>query len=91
MKIRAHVLIRGRVQGVFFRSKTRSMAIKYDVKGWIRNLSDGRVEGVFEGDEDDVLKLVEFCEKGPPGAVVTHIEVKREIYSDVFTNFKISW
>ena len=89
MKTRAHVFISGRVQGVFFRSETRRMAMKCDVKGWIRNLPDGRVEGVFEGDEEDVSKVVKFCEKGPPGAVVTCAEVKREPYSDGFNNFVI--
>lgn len=91
MRTRAHVFISGRVQGVFFRSETRRIAIEYDVKGWIRNLPDGRVEGVFEGDEEDVSKVVEFCKKGPPGAAITCAEVKRETYSDGYNNFEILW
>lgn len=91
MKTRTHIFISGRVQGVFFRSETRRIANEYDVKGWISNLPDGRVEGVFEGDEDAVSKVVKFCEKGPSGAVVTCVEVKREPYSDEFNSFEILW
>jgi acylphosphatase len=90
MKIRAHVYISGRVQGVFFRSETRQKAHRHNVTGWIRNLPDRRVETILEGEKEDVEKLVEFCKKGPAGAKVTRVEVMVEAYSGEFDNFLIS-
>jgi acylphosphatase len=91
MKIRAHVFVTGRVQGVFFRSETRYEAKKHHVTGWIRNLPDDRVEAVFEGEEEDVRQLVEFCKRGPPGAKVTENETVWELYSGSFSSFEIGW
>ncbi len=90
-KVRAHVLISGRVQGVFFRSETRREAKKHSVKGWVRNLPDGRVEAVFEGDEEAVKKLIEFCKHGPPYAKVTNVEVIWENYAGEFSDFEIRY
>lgn len=78
MRFKAHVFVSGRVQGVFFRLETADEAKRNNVAGWVRNLADGRVEAVFEGEKDDVNKLIKFCSKGPPGAKVTKIEVHRE-------------
>ena len=75
MKVRAHVLIKGDVQGVFFRSNTRSQAVMRQVTGWVRNLPDGRVEAVMEGERDDVEGLIESCRQGPPGARVDDMEI----------------
>ena len=58
------------MQGVFFRQETQELATRLDVKGWVRNTFDERVEAIFEGERDDVEKLVAFCEKGPPYARV---------------------
>lgn len=91
MKVRAHVFVSGRVQGVFFRSETRRKARRYNVTGWVRNLYDGRVEAVFEGEKEDVEKLVEFCRRGPSGARVTKIEIIPETYTGEFENFRIVW
>ena len=88
-KIRAHVYIEGRVQGVFFRQNTRREAQNHFVKGWIRNLDDGRVEAVFEGEETDVRALVVFSGKGPKGATVTKITVDWEPFQDEFGTFDI--
>ncbi|MEM3383177.1 MAG: acylphosphatase [Nitrososphaerales archaeon] len=88
-KVRAHVYISGFVQGVFFRSNTRKMALKLDLKGYVRNLEDGRVEAIFEGDKDKVLKMLEWCKVGPPRAQVTNVDVKWEKYEGNFTNFEI--
>ncbi len=74
-KIRAHVYIEGYVQGVFFRDTTRRRALSLGVTGWVRNLIDGRVEAVFEGEESAVRRMVQFAHEGPPGAVVTHVDV----------------
>ncbi|MGQ9597519.1 MAG: acylphosphatase [Thermoproteota archaeon] len=87
--VRAHVYVSGMVQGVFFRYETRSLAQRLGVKGWVRNLPDGRVEAVFEGEEDLVDKMVEFCKRGPPGALVTDVRVEWEKYEGKFTGFVI--
>jgi acylphosphatase len=93
VKVRAHVLVSGRVQGVFFRSETRDEAKKRGVMGWVRNLPDGRVEAVFEGEEASVNELVEFCRRGPPGARVTNINVAWETRTGKFNDFEVksSW
>ncbi|MEM2394095.1 MAG: acylphosphatase [Candidatus Bathyarchaeia archaeon] len=91
MKVRAHVLVSGRVQGVFFRAETRREAKKRGVKGWVRNTLDGKVEAVFEGEEDAVKELIEFCKLGPPGARVTKIDVKWETYTGEFRDFEIRY
>jgi len=91
MKVRAHVFVSGRVQGVFFRSETRHEARLHGVKGWVRNLPDGRVEAVFEGEEEAVERLIEFCRRGPPGARVTKVEVKWENYTGEFRDFEIKY
>jgi len=91
MKVRAHVFISGMVQGVFFRSETRDEAKKLGVKGWVRNLSDGRVEAVFEGEEKSVKELIEFCRWGPPGARVTDVNMIWENYTGEFRNFEVKY
>jgi acylphosphatase len=89
MKVRAHIFVSGRVQGVFFRMETRYEATKRKVTGWVRNTSGGRVEAIFEGEREDVEKLIGFCKRGPPGARVTKIDVQWEEYAGEFKSFKI--
>jgi acylphosphatase len=89
MMVRVHVYVSGRVQGVFFRYETRREARKRNVKGWVRNLPDGRVEALFEGEEEKVLELIEFCKHGPPGARVTNVEVEWGKYTGEFKDFYI--
>jgi len=89
--VRAHVYVSGRVQGVFFRSETQDEALRRNVTGWVRNLPDGRVEAVFEGEKEAVEKLIEFCKRGPPGARVTKVEVAWEPYTGEFKDFKIRY
>ena len=91
MQVRAHVFIFGRVQGVFFRLETREKAKKRKVNGWVRNTSDGNVEAIFEGEEDAVKNLVEFCKKGPIGARVTGLKVMWENFEGEFNNFEIRY
>jgi len=91
MKIRARVIVSGRVQGIFFRSETRHEAKKHGVKGWVRNLRNGRVEAVFEGEEKAVKDLIEFCKKGPLGARVTYVDVTWGSYTGEFKDFKIRY
>ena len=75
---RAHVRVQGSVQGVFFRVETRDRARSLGVSGWVRNLQDGAVEAVFEGPEDRVDSMVEWCRRGPAGARVEAIDVDWE-------------
>jgi acylphosphatase len=89
VKVRAHIFLGGRVQGVLFRSETKIKAEKHGVTGWVRNLSDRRVEVVLEGDEKSVGQLIEFCRRGPPSARVMSIHVLWENYAGEFRDFEI--
>ena len=77
-KSRAHVVISGRVQGVFYRASCRDEATARGLAGWVRNAPDGSVEAVFEGPESDVLAILEWCRRGPPSAAVTGVDVAWE-------------
>jgi acylphosphatase len=76
--IRRRVVVHGNVQGVFFRDSTEKEAKSRGVAGWVRNRDDGAVEAVFEGDEDAVEALVEFCRSGPSKADVERVEAEEE-------------
>ena len=76
--VRSRVVVRGRVQGVFFRDSVRRQAGTRGVSGWVTNRRDGAVEAVFEGDPDAVAALVEFSREGPRGAEVEQIDVTEE-------------
>jgi len=75
---RKRVVVRGRVQGVFFRDTTRRLAAERGVAGWVANRDDGAVEAAFEGEEDAVAALVAFAGRGPAGAAVEGVEVIEE-------------
>ena len=75
---RANVRVQGSVQGVFFRVETRDRARSLGVSGWVRNLQDGAVEAVFEGPQERVESMVEWCRRGPAGAQVESIDVDWE-------------
>jgi len=91
VKIRAHVFVSGLVQGIFFRSKTSAEARRQGVTGWVRNLFDGRVEAVFEGEEEPVKRLLGFCRTGPAGARITKVDVVWETYTGEFDSFEIKY
>jgi acylphosphatase len=76
--IRKRVLVSGAVQGVFFRDTCRRVAGQQGVAGWVRNLPDGRVEAVFEGDADGVERLVSWARHGPSRATVTAVDIRDE-------------
>ena len=76
--VRRRVVVRGDVQGVFFRDTARERARAHGVAGWVTNRSDGAVEAVFEGNQEDVARLVRFCETGPPRADVAGVDVTEE-------------
>ena len=90
MKTRAHVFVTGKVQGVYFRQNTLQAANNHGVFGWVRNLPDGRVEAVFEGDEVAVSKMVRWCHTGPPAARVDSLDAKSEKYTGEFSSFSIT-
>ncbi len=89
MKARAHIVVSGYVQGVFFRETTKRRADSLKVTGWVRNRDDGSVEAVFEGEEDDVRAMVNFCRSGPPTAKVTKAELHWLKYVGEFEGFEI--
>ena len=89
MNARVHLLISGRVQGVFFRSNTRHFASELGLKGWVRNLQDGRVEVVAEGRKKVLDRLIEFCRKGPEGSKVENIDIEWEKPSNEFESFDV--
>jgi len=88
---RVHILISGLVQGVWFRSSTRSKAIALGVKGWVRNLPDGRVEVMAEGKEKELKELIKWCYTGPPGASVRDVEVEWSKATGEFSDFVITY
>jgi len=89
--VRARIIVSGLVQGVFYRATMQEVARSLGVTGWVRNLPDGRVEAVAEGDEEAVKKLIEWAWRGPPLARVENVEVKWEDYRGEFRDFYIRW
>lgn len=88
VNIRAHVFVSGRVQGVFFRQSTQIQAQSLGVHGWARNLLDGRVEAIFEGEASAVQKMVNYCKHGPTAAKVENIQINLEEFKDEFSSFE---
>jgi acylphosphatase len=88
---RAHVFIEGRVQGVFYRAFTRDTARTLGLRGWVKNLYDGRVEAVFEGNKELIEQVIRKCYQGPPGARVTNIDVKWEEFTEDLKGFAIRY
>ena len=88
MKKSVRLYINGTVQGVFYRGFVKENAEKHNVKGFVRNLEDGRVEVFLEGDNDSVDKMIELCKKGPKHSQIRNIEIKDEKYQD-FKVFKV--
>lgn len=89
--LQAHVIISGRVQGVNFRWYTQRKAGKLRLTGWVRNLLDGRVEAVFEGEQAAVKQAVNWCHQGERPARVDHVEVEYGEPSGAFQDFRITW
>ncbi len=89
--IRIHLFISGRVQGVFFRSNSCEKAVSLGLRGFVKNLDDGRVEIVAEGEKENIGELVEFCKKGSLIAKVGDLEIRYEKVKDEFKEFKIEY
>jgi len=88
-KIRSHVVIAGKVQGVCFRMETKRTADRFNICGWVRNNRDGTVEAVFEGKIQDVTSIIEWCKKGPPHSRVVKVDVVQDAYSGEYEGFDI--
>lgn len=89
--LRAHAVIHGLVQGVWFRASTREEANRIGVNGWVRNLPDGSVEALFEGEKKKVEEIVGWCHRGPSGAQVSRVEISWEPYQGEFRHFDIRY
>ena len=90
-KVRAHVIIEGRVQGVFFRAYAHDQARLRKVTGWVKNRYDGTVEAVFEGERNAVQALIDWCHSGPPHASVKRVEIRWEDYKGESSLFSITY
>lgn len=88
-KQRIRIFVSGKVQGVFFRQALKVMAKKNNVTGWVKNLPDGRVEAVLEGNIEDVGRLIEWSHGGPANARVEDVEIVNEKFSGEFTQFDV--
>ena len=86
---RIRIFVTGRVQGVFFRQTLKIMAKKNDILGWVKNLKDGRVESVIEGDAENVSIIVEWIHGGPANAIVEDVEIHNEKFVGEFSKFDV--
>ena len=89
--LRAQVVVHGLVQGVWFRQSAKDEANRMGVAGWVKNLPDGTVEAVFEGEKKKVEELVGWCHRGPSGAQVTKVDITWQKYKGEFTHFDIQY
>jgi acylphosphatase len=87
--LRARVIVHGNVQGVFFRASTRDESIRIGVGGWVRNLPDGTVQALFEGEKKKVETIIGWCHVGPPGAQVSKVDIFWEPYGGEYQHFEI--
>ena len=90
-QVRAHVIISGRVQGVFFRVETQRAAEQFRALGWVRNRPDGTVEAVFEGQQPDVDAVLQWCQEGPNLAVVENVDLEWQDYTGEYKRFDITY
>lgn len=89
-KVRVHLVIEGRVQGVFFRASALKYATRFGATGWVRNCPDGSVEIVAEGERRSIEKLIDWCRQGPPGAEVRQVHTQWEAFQNEFQAFRIT-
>lgn len=88
---RAHIFVSGRVQGVFYRARTRETALAHGLTGWVRNCADGRVEVLMEGEKENVTRVISWCRQGPPAAYVADVETLWEEPTGEFFDFTIKY
>jgi acylphosphatase len=90
-KIRAHLKIHGRVQGVFFRATTQEEALRLGLTGWVRNCPDGSVETVAEGELEKIEEFIRWCRHGPPSARVERVDVEKSDHLGEFKSFEMKY
>ncbi|MFN3739861.1 MAG: acylphosphatase [Thermodesulfovibrionales bacterium] len=90
-KVRCHIFVAGRVQGVFFRAFTRDVAESLGLKGWVRNLPDGRVEAVFEGSREVIEEALKKIKIGPPASRVENIDINWSELIENIPDFRIRY
>ena len=91
MEARVHIFVYGRVQGVFFRSHTQKWASSFGLTGWVRNVEDGRVETLVEGNKEKIESLIDKLNQGPPQAMVRDLDVSWDEFKGEFDDFQITW
>lgn len=89
--IRVHLIVSGRVQGVFFRHNTMKKAVELGLKGWVMNLPDGNVETVFEGIPQQVHEMIRWCHMGPTFADVKNVQEEWEEPTGEFSSFDLRY
>ena len=85
----AHLIISGRVQGVFYRATCEEVAKSYGLKGWVRNLPTGEVEVLAQGEKNKIEELISWCKKGPSGANVSTVKVEWSEVKEIFNSFSV--
>ena len=88
---RAHLIVSGIVQGVFFRSTSRHQALNLGLTGWVKNRRDGKVEIVVEGEEKAISNFIQWCHEGPTGARVDKVDLTWEDFTGEFSNFSVQY
>jgi len=91
MKTRLHIYVYGRVQGVFFRANTQNTASGLGLKGWVKNLDDGSVEIIAEGEKEKLMQLLEWCHHGPDSAKVDSVKKEWEECNEEFSRFEVRY
>lgn len=91
MKSRVHIFVSGKVQGVFFRENTRKKAAEFRLSGFVRNLQNGKVEAVFEGEKEKIKKIIQWIKKGSETAQIENIEIDWQNYKGEFEDFEIRY
>ena len=88
-KIRIHIFVSGLVQGVFFRYRIKKMAEAFEILGFVKNLKDGRVEAIFEGEEESLERLIAWIKSSPKGTSVKKVDIFYDKQEQIFENFEI--
>ena len=91
MKSNLHVIISGRVQGVWFRASTKQQAEKLGLTGWVKNTDNGQVEAVFEGEDEKLDEIINWCHKGPSLSKVEKVDIKKQKPTNAFDDFSIKY
>lgn len=86
-----HIIVKGRVQGVFFRDYTRRQALQLNLTGWVRNLRDGTVEAILSGSEKNISSMLEWLKEGSPHSRVDSLQIEEIEVDDTYTSFEVRY